>query len=454
MMSSSDGRRVVESTRAVRSAALVAVLLCLLTTGCGQKKPSPVVAQASVAVWQMATSLAEQTAEAAPGPSPVQEAKPLAAERSHQKNRVDDRYGPGDLGPRILFHKSEIVEVPLQRLEMRLQEVSRQEDVDFPQGRARPVAPAGRDGREEGAETDSASSDTANHEDKVQENAKGASPAARADARKPRPVRVWDVREPVDAHSMTPLAPAEVDTRAYLAQLGIHSIYDLSPNAHLLALPHVQRPGVSPWRGPGSRAGVGRIRPGGTLSPQQWEVMLQEAGRLFGLEPRFIAAVIQVESNFDHMAVSPAGAQGAMQIMPGTQVQLGLKDPFDVRANIHAGCAFLRELLVKYGTPELALAAYNAGPGAVDKYRGIPPYAETQKYVRKIMALWQGENSAVDTTAHSGETARKKMRSPVPPTKVRQNRDAHSVRHGPKEKNTRRPQKNLRQSKRRKPQKN
>ncbi|MCR5561826.1 MAG: lytic transglycosylase domain-containing protein, partial [Desulfovibrio sp.] len=128
----------------------------------------------------------------------------------------------------------------------------------------------------------------------------------------------------------------------------------------------------------------------------------QEAGRLFGLDPQFIAAIIKVESNFDHLAVSSKGAQGAMQIMPGTQAQLGLKDPFDVQANIHAGCAFIRELLLQYGSTELALAAYNAGPGAVDKYGGIPPYAETQNYVRRVMALWQGEERQNPPAADGG----------------------------------------------------
>ncbi|MBO6171101.1 MAG: lytic transglycosylase domain-containing protein, partial [Desulfovibrio sp.] len=242
--------------------------------------------------------------------------------------------------------------------------------------------------------------------------------AAEAEARAARPVRVWEVREPRAARNASPLSPAEVDTRAYLARLGIRSVYDLSPGSRRLALPG----GLRPLPGNGVP-----LQPGGlggasaTFTPQQWEEMIQEAGRLFGLDPRFIAAVIRVESNFDHLAVSSKGAQGAMQIMPGTQAQLGLEEPFDVRANIHAGCAFLRELLLQYGSTELALAAYNAGPGAVDRYGGIPPYAETRNYVRRVMALWQGEETPPafmpdGTEAAQGETRRAEGRNKSAPS--------------------------------------
>ena len=78
-----------------------------------------------------------------------------------------------------------------------------------------------------------------------------------------------------------------------------------------------------------------------------------------------------------------------------------------MQANIHAGCAFIRELLLQYGSTELALAAYNAGPGAVDKYGGIPPYAETRNYVRRVMALWQGEETQVPELRGSTGTSEK-----------------------------------------------
>ncbi|MCR5562413.1 MAG: lytic transglycosylase domain-containing protein, partial [Desulfovibrio sp.] len=159
--------------------------------------------------------------------------------------------------------------------------------------------------------------------------------------------------------------------------------------------------------------------------------MIQDAGRLFGLDKKFIAAIIRVESNLDHLAVSSKGAQGAMQIMPGTQAHLGLKDPFDVQANIHAGCAFVRELLLQYGSTELALAAYNAGPGAVDKYGGIPPYAETQNYVRRVMALWQGEAMQPSPVAEGAQSGTDRAQQGEE-KKVRRSRQASGKKRGGK----------------------
>ncbi|MBQ7607711.1 MAG: lytic transglycosylase domain-containing protein [Desulfovibrionaceae bacterium] len=127
-----------------------------------------------------------------------------------------------------------------------------------------------------------------------------------------------------------------------------------------------------------------------SLPLREWVDIIVDAGHAYGLDPVFIAAMIKAESNFDHKAVSHAGARGAMQIMPGTQKQLGLSEPFDARANVYAGCKFIRSLLLKFNSTELALAAYNAGPFAVKKAHGIPPFKETQHYVRRVMRLWQG----------------------------------------------------------------
>ena len=110
------------------------------------------------------------------------------------------------------------------------------------------------------------------------------------------------------------------------------------------------------------------------------------AGEKAGIDPRFIHAVIKQESRYDPKAVSSAGAQGLMQMTPATARRLGLKDPFDPAANVEAGTKYLKLLLERFdGDVSLALAGYNAGEGAVDKYRGVPPYGETQNYVKQIV---------------------------------------------------------------------
>lgn len=115
-------------------------------------------------------------------------------------------------------------------------------------------------------------------------------------------------------------------------------------------------------------------------------VVIQEIARRYGVSPRLVEAVVRVESGFDRAAVSPKGAGGLMQLMPDTAAALGVTDRFDARQNITGGVRHLRYLLDRYrGSITLALAAYNAGEGVVDTYRGVPPYPETQQYVRRVL---------------------------------------------------------------------
>ena len=117
--------------------------------------------------------------------------------------------------------------------------------------------------------------------------------------------------------------------------------------------------------------------------------IIYRAGEKSGVDPRFIHAVIKQESRYNPKAVSGVGAQGLMQMMPGTAKRFGLKDPFDAAANVEAGTKYLKFLLKRFnGDVSLALAGYNAGEGSVDKYKGVPPYGETQNYVKKISATY------------------------------------------------------------------
>ncbi|MEP6535018.1 MAG: lytic transglycosylase domain-containing protein [Bryobacteraceae bacterium] len=116
--------------------------------------------------------------------------------------------------------------------------------------------------------------------------------------------------------------------------------------------------------------------------------IIHEAARRNGLRPEFVQSVAAVESNFQTAAISPKGAIGLMQLMPGTAAALGV-DPRDPAQNADAGARYLRQLLARYkDSPDpvrLALAAYNAGPGAVDRHKNVPPYRETQVYVEKVL---------------------------------------------------------------------
>lgn len=117
--------------------------------------------------------------------------------------------------------------------------------------------------------------------------------------------------------------------------------------------------------------------------------LIHRLAQQYSIDPRLVQAIITVESNFDPHAVSRAGAQGLMQLMPDTAARYRVEDPFDPQANIEGGIRYLRDLLRLFpGDLRHVLAAYNAGEGTVQQYGGIPPYPETQRYVERVLTLY------------------------------------------------------------------
>jgi soluble lytic murein transglycosylase-like protein len=124
--------------------------------------------------------------------------------------------------------------------------------------------------------------------------------------------------------------------------------------------------------------------------------------RRYNVDPKLIEAIIANESGFDSNATSSVGARGLMQLMPETAVGLGVSDAYDAAQNVRAGTRYLRKLLDQFGSTELAVAAYNAGPDAVRKYGGVPPYAETQGYVRSVLTTLGGRSQLGNSATNAG----------------------------------------------------
>ena len=133
---------------------------------------------------------------------------------------------------------------------------------------------------------------------------------------------------------------------------------------------------------------------GSVSSPENLEEYFKEASETYGVDINLLKAIARQESNFNPSATSSAGAMGVMQLMPSTAKGLGVTNAYDAQENIMGGAKLMAQNLKKYnGDVSLALAAYNAGGGNVDKYGGIPPFKETQNYIKKVLGYYQNSNA-------------------------------------------------------------
>ena len=139
--------------------------------------------------------------------------------------------------------------------------------------------------------------------------------------------------------------------------------------------------------------------------PARITEFVKNSARSHGVDPLLVHSVIQVESNYNLHAVSPKGAEGLMQLMPGTSRQLGVGNTFDPAQNIEAGVRYLKQLQETYKDDRLALAAYNAGPGAVDRFHQVPPFAETRNYVEQVAKRYRAAKNAASGGRKEQEAA-------------------------------------------------
>ena len=143
-----------------------------------------------------------------------------------------------------------------------------------------------------------------------------------------------------------------------------------------------------------SSAGVQKVSRKKTAAPADYHSIIQEKASIYDMDPSLIKAVITTESNWDCTAISRKGAIGLMQLMPSTASDMNVRNPFDPEENIEGGTRYLSYLLERFqGNLTLALAAYNAGPNAVERFGKVPPFSETKHYVNKVLSLYKGKSA-------------------------------------------------------------
>lgn len=182
----------------------------------------------------------------------------------------------------------------------------------------------------------------------------------------------------------TPTTTNATDPASFQSQLDAAGVDQTGPDD--TTLPDLVPSTTTPTTVPGTSTLTTPSTTVTASSNTQYDALIQQAARDQGVDPALLKGLVQAESGFDPSSVSSVGAQGLAQLMPDTAKGLGVTNPFDPLQNLEGGARFLAGALKRFGGNEqLALAAYNAGPGAVERYGGIPPYAETQAYVPRVL---------------------------------------------------------------------
>lgn len=170
------------------------------------------------------------------------------------------------------------------------------------------------------------------------------------------------------------------------AEGGLYTFTDIQGTVHF-----TDRPPDGRYRAIALSPGGLTVRPAGprrASAVNKFDGLIARVAEEQGVDPALVKAVMAAESNFESDAVSRAGAQGLMQLMPATAAELGVRAPFEPTQNVRGGVQYLKSLLERYDALEPALAAYNAGPETVDRHQGVPPYPETRAYVARVLRYY------------------------------------------------------------------
>jgi soluble lytic murein transglycosylase-like protein len=195
-------------------------------------------------------------------------------------------------------------------------------------------------------------------------------------------VIAWGLSAALPAAFLVAPSPARADIYSYRDELGVVHYSNTPVDPRFVLYREEPKPAAAP------AAAV--ALPNLSLPREsRWDDQIFSCSSTHEVDPAFVKAVMRAESDFDPQAVSRKGAMGLMQLMPETAERLGVQNPWDPQDNINGGVKYLGSLLRQFGSPTLAAAAYNAGEGSVERYGGIPPYDETQNYVKIVLRYYE-----------------------------------------------------------------